>query len=168
MAGERAEARQRWQALADTHFTPEIIAWVRSVAAALLVADDIPNDNARRGAIPAALGLAGHYRGPRGRVSSRQFEAAAEGRARARVRWESIALDGLDRAGLRWVANVAADVMTADNDDSKNARRARLAEAVGLVGAFSPEAEAVRQITRDADHTTGLILRKEGRPAAHG
>lgn len=168
MAGERAAARQRWQALADAQFTPDLIVWVRVVATALLVADDIPNDSARRGAIPAALGLAGHYRGPRGRVSPLQFEAGAEGRARARARWESIALGGLDRAGLLWVANVATDVLTADNEDSKNARRARLAEAVGLVGGFSPEVEAVRQIARDADHTTGVILRQDGRPAARG
>jgi len=168
MAGERAVARQRWQALAEAQFTHDLIAWAQAVAAALVAADDTLSDNERRAAIPAALGLAGHYRGAKGEICAGEFEAVAEGRSRSRGRWAAISMGEIDRAALLWLANTAADVMSADNEADRNTRRARLAEAVGLVGAFSADLEAVRSVTRDADHTTDLILNNEGRPAAHG
>ena len=168
MAGTRETNRRQWLAIRNAEFDAGSLAWLQGVAAALLKADDIPGDNARRAALPAALGLAGHYRGPKGPTAAGPFEAAAERRATARSRWESLALGELDRTILLWVANVAGDVLAADNEVDKNTRRARLAEAVGLVGPFSVEAEAVRQIARDADHTSGLIEQHQARQPARG
>lgn len=168
MADSRAVSRQKWQALTDAQFTPEILAWVQSVATVLLVADDTLDDSGRRASIPAALGLAGHYRAAKGPTTTEVFDAAAKGRAQSRGMWGAISLGEFNRATLLWLANTAIDVLAADNENDRNTRRARLAEAVGLVGPFSADLEAVRTVARDADHITDLTLKKEGRQAAHG
>lgn len=55
----RAQARRMWQAVADADFSRDVLLWVSNVGAAILAADEAPDDNERRAAVLHAVGLSG-------------------------------------------------------------------------------------------------------------
>jgi hypothetical protein len=57
----RAQARARWQDLANGEFDRAMLVWIANVASAIVKADDAESDNDRRGAVLEAVGLFGRY-----------------------------------------------------------------------------------------------------------
>lgn len=81
------------------------------------------------------------------------------GRALARARWKAIADAEFDRHSLLWVANIAAEILKADDTESDAARSAAILRAVGLFGRHDPQREAIRAIVQGVDHSCALIRR---------
>jgi hypothetical protein len=80
-------------------------------------------------------------------------------RFRARARWQALAAAEFDPELLRWVSNVAAAVLRADDMANDNDRRSSIAAAVGLFGRLDAQREAIRAAVRDVDFDCLLIER---------
>ena len=86
-------------------------------------------------------------------------------RATARAMWQALADANFTRDNLLWLANVAADILKAD-DAPDNLRPGRLLYAVQLSGAFDAERQIIRSVVHSVDRTCVLIERgSRWRPA---
>lgn len=79
-------------------------------------------------------------------------------RRTARAMWQALADGQFDRGSLLWLANVAGDILKAD-DAPDNRRAGQMLHAVQLTGRFDPQRQIIRNIVGSVDHTCALIER---------
>jgi hypothetical protein len=93
-------------------------------------------------------------------------------RQAARAKWQALSDGQFDRHTLLWLANVATDILKADDIADDNDRRGRIIAAVGLSGRHDPARQTIRDVVAGVDHTCGLIERgsrwRAARPLARG
>lgn len=81
-------------------------------------------------------------------------------RQAARAKWQALSEGHFDdRRTLLWLANVATDILKADDIDADNDRRGWIVAAVGLSGTYDPVRQAVRDVVSGVDFMCTVIER---------